>query len=159
MNLVSSALMLGALLLGLLFLYAFARAVLDTIVCRRWPSTQGVVLRSGIGPYSTAPEVGLIHAEPQVEYQYQVNGETYTGRNLTIGGEMYWGTQAATQVSRRFKAGTSVVVHYDPRQPARAAIDTAFSSTLWVFLCLGILFAGVGILYLYGILRGWFSLI
>ena len=88
-----------------------------------WVNTMGVVTmstlqirRSGNNSRSEVPVVG---------YQYQVNGQTYTGGTIRAGEQYFnfrvWGE--ARKVVERYPVGAQVMVYYNPANPAESALE------------------------------------
>jgi hypothetical protein len=88
-----------------------------------WAGTMGVVTlstvqirRSGNNSRSEVPVVG---------YQYQVNGQTYTGGTIRAGEQYFnfrvWGE--ARKVVERYPVGAQVMVYYNPTNPSESALE------------------------------------
>jgi hypothetical protein len=79
---------------------------------------------------------------PVVEYQYVVNGTTYSSAEVSLRPLSIFLSRisAASQVGR-YPVGRSVTVHYDPVDPANAAIEVGLS---WADIIFLVAFLGFG---------------
>lgn len=87
-----------------------------------WPQTTGTVLFSTIQIRRQARSRSEV---PVVSYQYQVGGQLYQGQRIRAGDQF-----ASIRVSgdaqktiARYPAGATVVVFYNPANPAEAALE------------------------------------
>lgn len=137
----------GALMLMWLRIARQARAAWH------WPSTQGVIiggeLRTLISPQAFVLSQGGLHprAEPRIEYEYQVEGQTYQSDKVRLG---TWSlsVREATEVMKAYAPGSMVTVYYDPLQPARAILKLPDESA-WGGIAIGAACAliGVGLMF------------
>lgn len=81
-----------------------------------WETTMGTVLSSTVQVSSSGPGR---HETPLVLYAFQVGDRVYQGDKVCLDGR----TAAASEVVSRYPAGVSVVVHYDPADPAHSALE------------------------------------
>ena len=87
-----------------------------------WSSTMGTVLSSSV---QTRP-TGRSHSTfPVVVYQYEVNGKTYQSQTIKAGDQFMnirvIGEAQATVA--RYPIGASVMVYYNPENPAESALE------------------------------------
>ena len=121
---------------------------------KRWPAVEGVVIASKTESHKTrsggtrGPLVTMY--EPMVEYSYVVEGREYSSTRVSFGAEV--STQArerAAQRAGRYPEGAKVVVHYNPKHPTVAVLETgvAFQGATIViaviFVGLAAFFSGV----------------
>ena len=118
----------------------------------KWPSVQGAVLKSEVADRSTTIKTGEHRRtnvelyEPVVEYQYIVNGTTFTGKRLSFGStRLHY--EDAQAVAGRYPAGAQVPVYYNPKNPRDARLEVT-SQGATAQLILGIIFGVVGIIWL-----------
>lgn len=87
-----------------------------------WSSTMGTVIASTIQIKRTSESRSEI---PVVVYQYQVNGNAYTGQTIKAGEQFFnvrlMGDAQATIA--RYPVGAQVMVHYNPANPAESALE------------------------------------
>jgi len=92
----------------------------------RWPRVAGRVTASWVhgAPRSLGGDYfGEAHALG-VEYEYAVGGAAYRGRCPAFRAETSEGTAAeADALARLYRPGAAVFVYYDPRRPARCALE------------------------------------
>jgi len=79
-----------------------------------WPSVPGTITGSERGKVAW-------RAVPRVTYTYRVEGNDYSGRNITIGGLA--SGKETDSVLARYPLGAPVTVHYAPREPATATLE------------------------------------
>lgn len=81
-----------------------------------WPHTRGTVLSATVQMSHTAR---ARHESPLVLYAYQVDGQMFQGHRVRASGQC----PNASEVIARYPAGASVVVYYDPTDPANSALE------------------------------------
>lgn len=136
------------LALGLLFaaggtgyyLYASSRIA----SAADWPTAQGQVVDSLIDSETRRSGSGSSRRETQVwiariTYRYEAGGQSLTGNRIWLTAQTDFSTpEAARSFIAAYPPGGAVAVHYDPANPADAAL--IIESKLWPILIL----AGVG---------------
>jgi hypothetical protein len=87
--------------------------------------TSGIILRSTLKRrVQSTPDSPLqITYEPEIHYQYTVQGRTYTGKRIFFGSAQI-DPEAANTVLSRYQPGLSVFVHYNPRKPSQSVLET-----------------------------------
>jgi hypothetical protein len=81
-----------------------------------WSRTKGTVLSATLQVGAGGPSPS---ESPLVFYAYQVNGEVFRGQRVRL--QQRPGN--ASSVIARYPAGASVVVYYDPSDPANSALE------------------------------------
>ena len=137
---------------GLLFLGCSVPGLWLGHSSRRWPTTEGEILESKVE----------LHADgegsycPRVRYRYRVRDQEYTSGNILYRG--YLGTkEAAAEVASRYEPASRVLIHYHPRHPGWAVLETGAKLTLLDALVVFALFLFVAIgisLILFGVAGG-----
>ena len=87
-----------------------------------WPGTMGTVTMSTIQIQHTSRSRSEI---PVVGYQYQVNGQTYTGGTIKAG-EQFFNVRVmgdAQKTIARYPVGAQVMVYYNPANPSESALE------------------------------------
>jgi hypothetical protein len=141
-NLFPSLLFLGltlilTLLVNSILLLNIFSARRKASAMQTWPSAPGSIVES---------ELRSRHIYyPHIVYQYNVMGQTYTGKRISPGPES--GSSRARELVAKYPPGAPVTVYYDPQNPSDAALERDFSKTmprLWfsliaanIMLCLG----------------------
>jgi len=83
---------------------------------RGWASTIGLVIESSV--YEDSED-----CYPIVVYQYEVGGQKYESRNISVGGASYTvGRKKTEQLVAKYPAGNRVTVYYDHRNPANSVL-------------------------------------
>jgi hypothetical protein len=96
-----------------------------------WPTASGRVVSSEV----TVRSVNGNYYLPLVTYSYTADGTAYASDRLRPGGTPQFFTRSKAQaVADQYPAGSTCVVHYDPRKPAKAALELAPQSYL-VLMC------------------------
>jgi hypothetical protein len=135
---------------GLVSLYAcwqIARSLLAT----GWPTTTGTITDTRNVHHKGSE--GL--SGEYVRYRYVVNDQPFVGDRVRFGPQIGptslrpapVGDSASTESVGRFhrlSPGTSVRVHYNPRDPSDSVLLLAPSPVVWFVLAAGLLFAYLG---------------
>jgi hypothetical protein len=119
---------LGLVIIGSGVTLAWLRIYQRVASLRQWPSVSGVVMGGGLRTLISVQAFmlsqGRLHprAEPRIEYEYQVDGQTYRSDKVRLG---TWSLSVrdAAQVIRDHAPGAPVTVYYDPTDPHRAVLD------------------------------------
>jgi len=111
-----------------------------------WPVVQGKVESTEVKRHSSHnPKTHhtTVSYIPVVNYSYTVEGSSYKGSKLTFGSSTYDSTTAHNIVDQ-YSTGSSVGVHYDPKNPAKAVLEVKAVGTK-MNLIVGIVFAALGV--------------
>lgn len=116
--------------------------------CQRsagWPRTDGVTTRAEVVISNNV-------YSPAVVYSYNVGGVEYQGTGIGPQGTEVGSSDGAIarELVHRYRAGTSVVVYYDPSDPAVAVLEPGITKKSFVLLAFGVGFA---------IFAAWFGLL
>ena len=87
-----------------------------------WSNTLGTVTMSTVQVRRSARSRSEI---PVVVYQYQVNGQAYTGQTIKAG-EQYFSVRLygdAQKTIERYPVGAQVMVYYNPANPSESALE------------------------------------
>ena len=113
---------------------------------RHWRSVQGEVTRAETA--KTRNRRGTVQAK--IAYTYVVAGTTYTGKKITIGGEVSTsGGARARAWLDRYPAGSKPTVYYDPADPGVACLERTHEGAA-MELVAGILGIALGGALLFG---------
>lgn len=90
-----------------------------------WPHTMGTVLSATV---QVSHHANSRQESPLVLYAYQVHGQVFQGSRVRVGDEFGRVRTAGTESSAsntvaRYPAGASVIVYYDPTNPASSALE------------------------------------
>jgi hypothetical protein len=139
-----------ALIGGFLLFRVVAREWPSARASRNWPAVEGIVTRSRLRGRVVAqrPRVTIrwtLKDQPLVDfaYGYSVSGRRYEGARVVFGDEAVRSTDE-TRLSQ-YPVGTRVLVHYDPRSPARSVLETGPTRYLGYQAVVGIVFLVVGV--------------
>jgi hypothetical protein len=115
----------------LLFFFASRRA---TKMAADWPLVRGKIVSSNTEAIRKT-EDGRTRTtySPAVEYAYRVNGADYRGRQINLGVTVSGSQAAAEKQAARYKPGSEIDVHYDPKNPSNAALENPAGYN-WIIL-------------------------
>lgn len=122
-------------------------AVLQALKARRaasWPTVQGVVVESHVESVRRRSNNRTTTSYfPRVTYQYRVNLQEYTGKEIGFGAEST-SSGKAERVLAQYAQGAPVTVFYDPEDPAKAVLE-AKAKNFWSYLFLGVVLLAAGL--------------
>ena len=103
-----------------------------------WPLIRGTVLSSGTEKIEKrqSGRTTIFHT-PVVEYGYRVNDVDYVSRQIKLGMAMSGSESYAAGVAARYPKDAVIDVHYDPGNPANAALENP-TGMRWFLLALAI---------------------
>lgn len=100
---------------------------------KNWPTVPGRVVASEVERETSRERVdrrdGVTRYRrkvswiPRITYEYDVNGERFTGRNVYIFQMRYSQRRTAENVVRRYPKDKEVSVHYNPENPDKAVLQ------------------------------------
>ncbi len=104
---------------------------------RMWPTVTGQILRSTVRrciSKSTDSEGDTVirhYYEPDISYEYHVNGQRYSSTAWGFGGiSRLAGQQFCQSIASQYSPGQSVPVHINPKRPQEAVL--AAGRTAWL---------------------------
>jgi hypothetical protein len=120
----------AAALLIFLGMHAYSKAA------QSWPFVTGKIVVSSIERSTDGDSGdGGTHRSyaPVIEYAYEVAGQTYRSRQVKLGFTSSGSESWARGVAAKYPVGAPVEVHYDPGNPAIAALDNPTGMTWLIF--------------------------
>ncbi len=105
----------------------------------RWLRTEGRVTHSA--PAARRVRTARTHAGAQgsgdrevrnfadIRYEYAVNGKRFKGQRVSIGEDL--GNFRVAETLARYPVGKTVVVHYNPENPAEAVLENEAPEGVW----------------------------
>jgi hypothetical protein len=133
--------------LGLLLIFGLVGAGLsywgwtilqDARASATWPTAAGVVTSSEVD-HSTDAEGGDSYS-PEVDYQYQVDGQTITNNQIKFGENSYSSRRKAEEIAANYPLGQQVTVYYEPERPTNAVLEPGVSAGSYIVISIGALF-------------------
>lgn len=111
--------------LGVALLLRARRSSTVPSLAGSWPHTMGTVLSATL---QVSHQGNSRQENPLVLYAYQVNGQVFQGHRVRVGDEMgrvrvAGAPSSASSTIARYPAGASVIVYYDPSNPANSALE------------------------------------
>jgi hypothetical protein len=112
------------------------------LLARSWPETTGKILSTQMVKSYSKKSGTTYH--PDIEYEYQVNGVTYTHHRYAFGSAgLFTNYTTAEREKSKYRKGQSVSVYYNPLFPKDAVLEVRSASS-WIFLLIGGVFFVVG---------------
>ena len=126
---VLAALVLGGF--GLIVLALVIASLRDAAAMKRWPVVRGRVVSSKVEEYkesvkghTSGPRDRMTLYRPAVVYEYEIDGNRYESTRITQSPGLNRGVpDFAEEVVRRYPAGSSVDVRYNPRHVAESVLE------------------------------------
>ena len=147
-----------AILFGVIFLGAGLTLLLVSSSQRKkaqaaesWPTAPGVILSSTLQQhqsFDSEDQQTTINYEPQVQYQYSVMGQIFTGNSIAFG-KMSYDYRTASRKIAAYPQGAAVTVHFNPDLPSQAVLEAKAAGGV-LLLVLAILFVVIGAVVLIG---------
>lgn len=100
-----------------------AMPVIEAISAASWPSTQGVIVSSGV---KTGVPGGKRSRTPGVVYRYVVKDIRYQGERVRFGPDFIPGRPSVAAVAAGYREGDTVEVFHDPADPWKSVLDRTF---------------------------------
>jgi Protein of unknown function (DUF3592) len=112
---------------GIFFLakiYTSLKSCVMGLQSRHWPSVPGKILDSSMMTVHSRNDF-TPRSRPVIEYEYFVNGKSYTGRNITAGGNnpTFARLPFTKEVDNPYKKDVAVAVFYDPSDPSVCSLE------------------------------------
>jgi hypothetical protein len=129
-NLLTTLLFVGFIIVLMLFvngalLFNIFSARRKASAMQTWPSAPGSIVESELRSRRRGSR--RIYY-PHIVYQYNVMGQTYTGKRISPGPES--GSSRARELVAKYPPGAPVTVYYDPQNPSDAALEIDISRTM-----------------------------
>lgn len=109
------------------FIYAWIRELRKARATRSWPTTGGRILTARVHSfrgYNRSSHTSKTYYDPQVVYEYTINGTRYESHQIAIG--IGYSNHRREEVERKvapYKAGADVQVFYNPNDPNDAVLE------------------------------------
>ncbi len=132
---------------GAFLLYKSWQQNKQASVSQNWPSSPGQVIDSHVDEGWSEDSDGDRHRtyHPQVKYSYSVNGQPFTGEMISFGFKRAdRSPNPAQAVVNAYPTGKSVVVYFNPTNPAEAVLERRASS-LGITFVMGLVFLAVAV--------------
>jgi hypothetical protein len=123
-----------ALCFGLAALILFLAIHRRSKRAQGWPSVRGTVVKSEVEMFRERIDGSLTTSyRPVVEYSYRVRDRDYRSNQIKLGVTVSGSQAAAAKTAGKYRAGSTVDVHYDPANPGTAALENPTGMT-WLIL-------------------------
>ena len=111
-------------------------AIYTAISSKSWPTVPGEIFDAQVERTSSR---WLGRYQATVTFGYKVDGQSYTSTRLTHGDpERFSDSVKASMEARRYVPGTPVDVHYHPKDPKVAVLQTGSTGSNWLTLIIGV---------------------
>jgi len=88
-----------------------------------WPNTQGVIIKSElIRHVSRSSGIQSTSYIPDLEYQYTVMGQVFTGKRLSFGTKNFTYEQSQ-EIAAKYPVGAKVPVYYNPNKSPDSILE------------------------------------
>lgn len=146
--------MLGFITIGILFMYKPIAGRLKSRQAQSWPTVKGRVLTSEVEEdrYRNPTGKSTIAFIPNVSYEYKVDGQSHTGKNI-IFGQTNYDYLTASRICEKFAVDSSPSISYNPAKPSESVLAPKATEGLRslvpgiFFIVSGILVGVMGILF------------
>jgi hypothetical protein len=119
----SVAFMLGLIAIGVLFMRSAVMGRIKSKQAQSWPNVKGRVLTSEVveDRYRDPTGNATIAFVPKVVYEYNVEGQVYTSRNI-IFGQTNYDYIIASRICEKYAIESTPDVYYNPAKPAESVL-------------------------------------
>lgn len=100
---------------------------------RHWPQAAGTIVASEVAADTRHEDSPMYR--PTIRYRYAAPGGEFTADQLSATGRSYGRPGAARRVVEGFPVGRTVMVRYNPVNPAEALLEPGGVGGLWFILC------------------------
>ena len=128
--------------LGTALLVVSAWNAARAIKSRAWPQCDGTIASSDV---ETVRNEGLLH-RASITYLYRIDDQGFVGTRACFCDWLWssWRSSAAG-LARRFPAGASVPVYYDPTDPNESVLEPGMNGFIFGSFALGALAVALGL--------------
>ena len=119
----SVAIMLGLIAIGVFFMRSAVMGRIKSKQAQSWPTVKGRVLTSEVveDRYRDPTGNATIAFVPDVVYEYNVEGQVYTSRNI-IFGQTNYDYIIASRICEKYAIDSTPDVYYNPAKPAESVL-------------------------------------
>jgi hypothetical protein len=133
---------LGGLLaaIGLFLVPVAIYRIAQAMQSSNWPTAPGVIRQSEyITVLVPRQRKGSLQEHVlQMSYDYEVNGQQYTGTRRTMMSATTLSEQTARDIVAKYPVGSNVKVYYNPSNPSHCCLETGLMTLHWALLLSGI---------------------
>ena len=127
----------AAMIVGAPFaIYFSVKNAISAQASNSWPQVQAKVTR-----FQVTSSHRKYHTDysPSVEYQFSVNGSTYTGKRFTFGSNPTERSQldVEQEYGTTYRIGSEIPVYYDPVNPNESVIQKGSGISVYLFVLIG----------------------
>jgi hypothetical protein len=120
---------------------------------RGWSRTEARVLQASVHDVTHGHgRYKVVKAVPEIEYEYELAGRRYRGSRVRFGVVEFNLPSSAQALVDRYRTGSTISIHYDPKQPYESVIEPVANAKTGMKVALAICW----ILILFGISFGLF---
>jgi hypothetical protein len=125
---------------GLAVLAIVVSSLQEAAAMKRWPVAQGRVLSAKVEKYRESvsrgtggPRDRMTLYRPVLVYEYEVAGKRFRGSRIAQSPGLNRGVpEFAEKVVKRYRAGSAVMVRYNPRRPDESVLEPRVPGS-WIF--------------------------
>lgn len=111
-----------------------------------WPRTAGTVLISEVETKTdrTKRTGRKVSYHARVQYEFKVNGITYTGSRIAFGDHGSSDQKPARSIVKKYRKGKAIEVAYKKEDPDECVIETGIQRKTWFLSSLGLMASAFG---------------
>ena len=115
-------------------------------ITRRWIPIEGRFVNSGIESIKYIGEDADRMYKVKVEYQYTVNGNTYSSKKIFYGDYIGVNTpNYARKALNKYANKEKLTIYYNPDKPCKSVLETKISPIIYRELIVGICFLSLSV--------------
>lgn len=134
------------MLAGIIFIVIGSNNIYRAYKTSSWPSVQGRIISSGIKSHSstyTDTTTNSVRDETiydaQINYNYVINGITYSNDDVKVGGTIGTNTKIwARELLNKYSQEKIVDIYYNPEDPFQSVLEKGLQLSTWFSLGLGL---------------------
>lgn len=123
--------------------------VIEAHSAANWPTVEGTIINSTLEHRvnTTSSGKGKWYYEARIKYGYSVDGVGYESKRVDFksASYQYKSEVIPSTIVRRYPANKTVAVHYNPKDPKKAVLETAITFMTYIGLLIGAFLTGLGV--------------
>jgi len=125
--------------LGVILFFLDFRLLYKSIQSENWSQTEGIITKSEL--YKSEGVDNSVSYQPQVEYQFEVDGILYKSKRLYFGSSIgsSFKKRKSKKYVNKFPVNTKVTVYYNELNIKQSVLETGIHSEILLLFVTGIL--------------------
>ena len=130
---------------------SFLLPLLNARAATSWPETKCHVISSKIESHRNSE--GNTSYTPEIKYEFQLNGVTYTGERYSFS-NLKGSHKRATAIVHQFPKGSQPICYYDPLDPSQCVLTRKFDAKFYWTVLFPLIFLVIGCSVLFFAISG-----